>query len=439
MALSPPRLLASLLGLSAGSASPTAYRVALSGGLDSSVLLHALTCAWHDGLPPLRAVHVNHGLQAEAEAWAEHCRRFCAGLGVELSLLRVDARARAGESPEATARHARYQALAELLQTNEALLTAHHRDDQAETLLLQLLRGAGPRGLAAMPPSRRLGAGLLLRPLLEYDRAELEAYARQHSLVWVEDPSNREHAFERNFLRHQVMPLLRQHWPGLNKTLVRSARACAEAAALNEQLAQQDLGPAQGEVLPLARLRALPPARRRNVLFHWLRCQGAGLPSAAQMAQLEQIAAAAQDATPQVGWGEWVVWRYRDALYLLSRAETRPLCGVLEWDGRTPLVLPGLGRLEAHPVRGRGLRSDTLEGCLQIRFRRGGERCRIRGQGHRRALKKLLQDAGVPPWQRWRIPLLFIDDQLAAVIGHWVCEPFAVHGEHQAGVELRLE
>ena len=438
MALTPPRLLASLLRSSAGFAPPTAYCVALSGGLDSSVLLHALARAWHDGLPPLRAVHVNHGLQAGAEAWAEHCRRFCAGLGVELSILRVDARARAGDSPEAAARRARYRALAEALAANEALLTAHHRDDQAETLLLQLLRGAGPRGLAAMPPARRLGAGLLLRPLLDYERAELETYARQHALAWVEDPSNREQAFERNFLRHQVMPLLRQRWPGLGKTLARSARACAEAAALNEALAAQDMPAAPGAVLPLARLRTLPAARRRNVLFHWLQQQGAVLPSAAQMAQLERIITAAEDAMPRVDWGEWVVWRYRDALHLLTRAETLPLHGELDWDGRTPLPLPGLGRLESRPVRGQGLRAECLRGHLQIRFRRGGERCRPRGQAHHRPLKKLLQDAGVPPWQRWRIPLLFIDDQLAAVIGHWPCEPFAVRQAQQAGVELLL-
>ncbi len=178
------------------------------------------------------ALYVDHGLQAAATAWGEHCAHVCRALNVPFRVLRIDARPAPGESPEAAARRARYAALAAELSPDSALLTAHHRDDQAETLLLQLLRGAGPHGLAAMPAVSRLGQGWLLRPLLNVDRAELLAYARAHDLQWIEDASNQDTGFDRNYLRHRVLPLLRERWPAMNRTLARSARRCAETASL---------------------------------------------------------------------------------------------------------------------------------------------------------------------------------------------------------------
>ncbi len=434
MALTPPRLLASLSRLGRAAAPdnpPRAYLLAYSGGLDSTVLLHLLAQAG----APLRAVYVDHGLQPDSAAWGAHCRALCQRLEVVFTLHRVQAHPAPGESPEAAARRARYQALADILAADEALLTAHHQDDQAETVLLQLLRGAGPRGLAAMPAARPLGRGWHLRPLLAYPRADLLAYAQAHELHWVDDPSNACLDYDRNFLRHQLMPVLRQRWPAAGRTLGRAARACAEASELMAELAAQDLAAAGAgtDRLPLAGVRGLSLARRRNALFHWLRQRGARAPSAAQMAQIEAMLAAAGDAAPRLDWDGWSLRRYRDALYLLPAGACRPLSLALDWDGRVPLDLPGLGRLVMKPARGRGLRRECVAGGLRVTFRQGGERCRPVGMRHSRPLKKLLQEAGVPPWQRQRIPLLFIDGQLAAVVGYWVCEPFAVSDEQAQG------
>jgi tRNA(Ile)-lysidine synthase len=254
---------------------PAAARcwVAYSGGVDSHALLHALA-ALRPALPgPIGAVHVNHGLHADAGAWDGHCRAVCAGLDIPYVCLRVDGRAGAGESREAAARAARYAVLGGWLPQGHYLLSAQHQDDQAETLLLQLLRGSGVKGLAAMPGLTEFGGGYLLRPLLDCSRAALLEYAGANRLVWVDDPSNRDVSLDRNFLRHRVLPALRERWPALAGTLSRSARHCAEAAAILEQAAEQDINALAGgakNTLPISGLCRLPPERQRNVLRYWL-------------------------------------------------------------------------------------------------------------------------------------------------------------------------
>ncbi|MGB5260270.1 MAG: tRNA lysidine(34) synthetase TilS, partial [Gammaproteobacteria bacterium] len=219
---------------------PAAWQVAFSGGLDSSVLLHAMATLRERFAITLGAVHVHHGLQADADAWANHCRRVCAGYDIPLSVLHADARPVQGESPEAAARHARYTALADWLAPDHCLLTAQHQDDQAETLLLQLLRGAGVHGLASMPVCTAFGEGTHFRPLLLLRRAALHDYALAAGLEWIEDPSNAETGIDRNFLRHAVMPLLQSRWPALSGNLSRSAAHAAEAAGLLDVLAADD-------------------------------------------------------------------------------------------------------------------------------------------------------------------------------------------------------
>ncbi|MCB1822500.1 MAG: tRNA lysidine(34) synthetase TilS, partial [Candidatus Competibacteraceae bacterium] len=216
--------------------------IGYSGGLDSHVLLHVLATQGHHWPERrLEAIYVDHGLHTASVAWGEHCANVCRDLNLPFRVLKIDARPTPGESPEAAARRARYTAFATELSPDAALLTAHHCDDQAETLLLQLLRGAGPHGLAAMPAVSRLGEGWLLRPFLEVDRAELLAYARTHDLQWIEDASNTDIGFDRNYLRHQVLPVLRERWPAVNRTLSRSARLCAETATWLDEEAAADL------------------------------------------------------------------------------------------------------------------------------------------------------------------------------------------------------
>ncbi len=296
----------------------TRFWVAYSGGLDSQVLLYALS----NILPKtrLRAVHINHGWHTDAVQWTESCRQTCAQLGVFCEVITVDAQPKQGESPEACARKARYAAMAKLIQTEDCLLTAHHRDDQAETLLLQLLRGAGLPGLASMPGVMSFGKGRLVRPLLKFTRLELQAYAEERQLTWIEDSSNTNLRFNRNFVRHQVLPLLKQRWPELSKTLARAAENTAEAQQLLQEFAHEDwlkVREPSTNNLVISRLLYLTPARRRNCLRYWLKQLGFSLPSQMQLQQIELLLKSKRDANPEINWGDFQVRRYRDFLYAL--------------------------------------------------------------------------------------------------------------------------
>jgi tRNA(Ile)-lysidine synthase len=434
--LTPQRLLATLAEL------PTTdrYWVAYSGGLDSHVLLHAMAGLRAQlGGAEVRAVHVNHGLQGDADAWAGHCRSACERLAVACVVLEVEARPAAGQSPEAAARQVRYETLASAMCPGDVMLTAHHQDDQAETVLLHLLRGSGPHGLAAMGPWRVFGPGWLGRPLLELPRASLRAYAESHGLHWVDDPSNREDRFARNFLRNEVVPTVKIRWPYLNRVLARAARHQADAARLIDDLGDMDLERAAGSTpntLSVARLQALSAERQRNALRRWFRGLGLPLPTTSHLHHVIcDVLGAAEDGMPRVGWEGAEVRRYRGLVYAMV-----PLCRAdptlsLSWQPRERLSLP-LGELVAEPVIGRGLRAACVDdGGLVVRFRQGGERCLLPGRVHSQSLKKLLQDLGLPPWLRERLPLLYLDGQLAAVGDLWVCQPFLAR-EEEAGYAI---
>lgn len=407
--------------------SAPAWRVGFSGGLDSSVLLHLLARrAEREALPSLSAIHVHHGLQAAADAWPGHCQAFCAGLGVPLRIIRVQVDSHA--SLERAAREARYRAFAESLGEGEVLLAAQHRDDQAETLLLRLLRGAGVRGLAAMPTSRALGCGHLVRPLLDVPRRELEAYARQHGLSWVEDPSNADRRFARNHLRHAVFPQFDGHWPQATQNLARSAAHLREAQGLLDELAIDDLAAARSPApfawlampsLALAPLLALSPARQRNALRHWLAPLTA-LPDSDHWAGWDDLCSAAVDAAPvwRLGGGE--LQRAGGRIWWLSGEWLRNPFAAEAWsDPAQPLQLPGNGLLE--------WRGEMPGGMLQVRYRQGGERLELPGRGHR-DLKRLLNEIALPAFLRGRLPLLYRDDELFAVANLPALGPLASLG-----------
>ena len=387
------------------------------------------------------AIHVHHGLQPAADAWAAHCSKICSDLNVPLLTIRVDARAKPGESPEEVARRARYMALRENLTENDIVLTAQHRDDQAETLLLQLVRGAGLAGLAAMPEFATLTPGFLLRPLLNFSRQELRAYALANGLNWIEDPSNEDISIDRNFLRCEVIPKLEQRWPGLGKALARTAGHCAEAQLqlgdLSKELCRTALNP-DGLSLGLTALRSFPPADQRLVLREWMRMSGFRMPSQAVIERiLNEVLSARPDKMPVVCWSEGEVRRYRDGLYLRASQPRFDTSVVFPWDGQGRLRLPdGNGELSSESTTARGIAEDVWQkGQISVRYRQGGERCRLPGRGGTHELKKLFQEAGVPPWLRERIPLVYIGDELAVVAGWWFCEPF-VAKEGGANVNL---
>jgi tRNA(Ile)-lysidine synthase len=414
--------------------------VAFSGGLDSTVLLHLCTALrdQHAGLD-LHAIHINHGLQQAADDWALHCHQQCERMAVSLQVLRVDATAARGESPEEKARQARYQALANTMTSNDVVFMAQHRDDQAETLLLQLLRGSGPHGAAGMPVTAALGQSMLARPLLTCSRQQLQHYAEEHALAWIEDPSNTDTAYDRNYLRHAVLPHLYSRWPALGQTLGRAADHFAEAAGLLDMLAADDLaGVGTDQGLSIRQLQALDAARQRNLLRYWFRQQDLPVPQSRQLEHiLSDVIPARLDAEPCVRWHGAEVRRYRDTLLAMSPLPATDTESSHPWDLSRPLDIPlPAGRLVATTATGSGLAARYAKSRVSVRFRRGGEVCQPVGRQHHHDLKTLMQDAGIPPWQRDRIPLIFVDEQLAQVVGHWLCEPFqAAAGETGLVVE----
>lgn len=376
-------------------------------------------------------MHVHHGLQPAADTWAQHCEQVCAGFAVPCVVERVRVHGVAEEGLEAAARRARYACLARLLEPGEVLLTAHHQDDQAETVLLQLLRGTGVHGLSGMPVLMPFAAGIHARPLLGFPRAGLEHYAREQGLSWIEDPSNRALEIGRSLIRYRVLPLLRERWPTAGRQLAQAARHAAEAAALLDEQARGDLADcAEHDGLRVSALKRLSPPRQRNLLRYWIRARGFRVPSTKQIELLQaQLGVEPRTRHTAIRWRGAELRRYRDNLVLRTDTVSPAVASVVAWDGTRPLPLPSLGRqlrLAPAPARGQGLACARVDGVtFSVRFRQGGETCRLPGRLHHHKLKKLLQEAGVPPWERAQLPLLFVNDALAAIGDRWVCEPFA--------------
>ena len=412
--------------------------VALSGGLDSTVLLSALA----EVLPQrpgwtLRAVHIDHQLHPSSVQWQQACARFAHQLGIQYEYCTVDVARDSVEGIEAAARTARYDALRRGLRPGESLLTAHHADDQLETVLLALLRGSGVKGLAAMPFCAPFGSGWHLRPLLKFVHVDLQRWAQERNLLWVDDPSNAALNFSRNYLRAEVVPQLRARWPSASITATRSAAHAGEAITLLDELAQIDHDAASIEdCLDVAKLRALSGPRRRNLLRYWVRKRELPLPSTAKLRSLDHDALMAQwDRSLCVHWAGAEVRRHRDLLYAnapLSKPVFAPVPLQWHWE-HEPLALGnGMGALRAQRTRGRGLSLEHLQPTLTVRGRYDGERLHAAGRPHQRSLKHLLQESAVLPWWRSRLPLICVAQDLAAVADLYVTQRFAASPDEEA-------
>ena len=422
--------------------------IAFSGGMDSHVLLHAfadLKVRLND--VELQAVHIDHGLNEKSESWSQQCQQVCESYDIPVKIVRVDARHDKGESPEAAARHARYDAFKELLKEGDCVVTAHHQDDQAETLLLQLARGGGPAGLASMPVLGRFHSAWLARPLLNFTREQLSDYAQGENLQWIDDPSNFDINFDRNFVRHTVMPALKQRWPQIVKTISRSALHNAEVSQLLEQLADMDLQQLQGEypnTLVVSALMALDEKRRNNAIRTWIKKLGLPLPQAVHLEHINRdILLARKDAQPAVNWAGCVLSRYRDQLYAMRPLPAHDNSRLYQWDLQNTLPIPGIGTLSARSVTGSGLAysemlDNNVDNSISIRFRQGGEQCRPSGRAHTHDLKKLFQEFNVPFWARDRIPLVYVNNTLAGIVGYCYCQEFAA-GTNETGYEITLQ
>lgn len=399
------------------------WSVAFSGGLDSTVLLHLLR-EYRDRFSPatrIRALHVHHGLQPQAEAWLQHCSSECSALGLDFAGHRV-AVAASEASREQAARRARYAVFEQELGAGEPLFMAHHLNDQAETIFLRLLRGSGARGLTGMPARRKLGDGELVRPLLACTREQLQDYARSRKLRWVEDPSNADAAADRNFLRHQVLPLLAGRWPGYRTSIGRAAENLAtELAALDSLLPplQPRSSPLGDRGLALASL--VPQEVGVLQLRRWLRQMDLPPPDSRPTTEfLRHLHSGSETSRARLDCGRYVLQRYRDAIYRLPEPVPAPDRGAeLILAPGEALTLPGGGRLSLVATDREGLQIAAQE-RLRVRFRAGGERCTPLGQDGSRPLKKLLQEAGIPPWWRERVPLLYLDGEMLAVGDLWL-------------------
>ena len=412
--------------------------VALSGGVDSVVLLDLLHRLQRELDFSLAAIHVNHQISPHAAAWADYCRELCEARGVPLQVEKVKLRRRADLGLEAAAREARYAVL--LAQPADYVVLAHHQDDQAETVLLNLLRGAGVRGLSGMPALRQAEGPTILRPLLDVPRASLLAYAKHRKLAWVEDESNADVSLARNFLRQTVLPAIETKFPAYRDTLLRASRNLAEADALLAELGGIDL--AQGTHhgrLDVQYLAGLSQARAKNLLRVFFESQGAPMPDAIRLQEmLHQLLSASSGARIEISWGDFVLRRFRGEAWVEYAAPPPDAMWEKAWRGESVLPLPELGcQLEFVPMQGAGISLEKLASQpLALRLRRGGERLRIDCKRPRRTLKNLLQEAAMPPWLRARLPLIYCGEHLVALPGIGVDCAYQAQGD-EAGLLVR--
>lgn len=395
--------------------------IALSGGVDSVALLSLSVRLQEQNAVTVRAVYIDHGLQHQSIEWGNHCAALCKSLAVPFEQVEVTVDRKAGLSPEAAARDARYSAFEKLIKDGEYLCTAHHADDQAETLLLQLFRGAGINGLASMPELREFGDGYLLRPLLQVSQAEITDYAKQIGLSWCEDPSNKDLRYDRNYVRRELLPAIAKRWPQVTQSIARSASHCAEAQLLTSELAVQDSvrNPADSKsTMSVQHLRTLSVVRQKNLLRHWVSQCGFQAPSTVQLQQIfNDLVAGGDDGQGRVGFGVAEIARYQDDLYLASRGSFDPLPDFeYQWLHSEKVLtieeldwqLDAAEHVNLKPYIGKP---------LLVRNRRGGERWRPDPDGHSTQVKSLLQQRRVPPWMRSRLLFVFHGENLIDICG----------------------
>ncbi|MCG3865581.1 MULTISPECIES: tRNA lysidine(34) synthetase TilS [unclassified Photobacterium] len=404
------------------------YVLAFSGGLDSRVLLD-LMARFITQYPEYscHAVYVHHGLSSNADIWADKCVVWAKSAGISCDVERVKVRTGSRISLEQAAREARYEILAQHVNKGDMLLTAQHSDDQIETFLLALKRGSGPAGLAAMPIILPFAKGMHLRPLLSVTRADIEQYGLAHQLSWVEDESNQDERYDRNFIRHQITPRLLARWPSIHKAIVRSSTLCGEQEALLAELLATQLTQA---IQPDGSLLLVSDVTQRvgmALIRQWLKKQSVLMPSLAQLEQIWfNVVQAKEDANPKLCWANVEVRRYQKKLYLLQQWDD-----ISQWKGNlkldTPCLLPqDLGTLTLNPKSDEPLlRHAEPNEAITVRFHYQGDAIKPVGRCGSRKLKKLYQEYRVPSWLRSRTPLIFYGDKLAAVVGYFVIAEFA--------------
>lgn len=403
--------------------------IAYSGGLDSHVLLHVLASIQNEIKPKLVAVHINHGISNDADLWVKHCHKTCKDHAIEFQSFSVDLSGKSDKGTEAFAREKRYEVFENLLNSDDLLLTAHHMDDQLETILLQLMRGAGPDGLVGMPQAREFSKGILLRPLLDYSREEIHDHALSESLSWIEDESNKSNKYDRNFLRNRIIPELLTRWPGALKTAKRAARHQAEARNLINEISGSDLEvvcESKYTKVSISEFDNLSSIRKKNVLRAWIKINKLEMPDAQIIEKvIAEVIHANADRNPCVKWKGGEVRRYRGYLYIMKLLSAHDVELTISWNLEESLKLTS-GYLKAVSGEGGGIKKDMLSNnTVEIRYRQGGEQIRPAGRTETHELKKLFQDKGILPWLRDRIPLIYYENELIAVADLWLESKYA--------------
>ena len=403
------------------------FYVAFSGGLDSQVLLDL--CAKSAFHSRITAVYVNHGLQQQADDWQQHCTESAAQYQLKFLALSVDATPKQGESPEEAARNARYQALKSLLAVDDVLLVAQHREDQLETVLLQLFRGAGLSGLSGMAKQAEFGKGWLSRPLLDCPKQAIVDYAQQQHLQWIEDPSNQEVCFDRNFLRQTIIPQLKQRWSAIDVTVSRSAQHCWQAQdfinTLSPALYQQVFDSSQ-QALSIEHLLAYENYQQRLIIRYWFQQYALKMPSSEFINRIfTEVINARIDAQPQLYSQGYFIRRYQGFLFLVKDSPINLQQVFTNLQEDKPLSLANNGYLHLSKTEAIGISQQYWQNStVTVAYRQGGERLRLVGREGHHSLKKLYQQAKIPTWQRDKIPLIFLDGQLAAVADLWISADF---------------
>lgn len=407
--------------------------VAFSGGMDSKVLLYALVRLREAGLVNnIMAIHVNHGLQAEAELWEKQCKADCLAYQVPFIATQLQLSDSCPSNIESAARDGRYQFFESTLRAEQCLLMAHHQNDQAETLLFRLLRGCGIQGAAAMPSQRPLGKGRLLRPLLMSPRVELADYAKAQKLQWIEDPSNHQEVFSRNFLRHQVLTKIQQKWPEYVKTLSRFAKIAAEQSLLLDEIASQDLLQASttdfvdNDTIAIQGLLSLSHARKKNLLHYWGKVVSGRAPTSGEIGELLKQLPAAQKQSIQLSFAGMTLRSYQGQLFLCAKMQPQALVAKVSWENMLQAIdlSNNITIVPRQSMSGKGLRLPEEQEKVWVASRIGGERCLPDYRDKSTQLKKIYQELRVPPWQREWLPIIYYNQEVVAVPGVFVAKDF---------------
>lgn len=427
------------------------FLLAYSGGCDSHVLLHLLAELKRlKHITKLRVVHINHQIHNDSVQWAEHCIAQSKLHDTQCEVISVNVNEALGLGIEAAARNARYDALKPLVTEKTVLLTAQHSDDQVETFLLQSMRGSGLKGLASMPYMKPFSKGVLLRPLLHTSQQKIQEYAVSHKLDWIEDSSNDNTQFDRNFLRKNVIPVLKQRWPSLTKTFHRLTQHQAEAACLLDELAEIDFENVKCEesLVDVEKFNQLSLHRQKNILRYWIATKNAlTMPDATHLMRIiNEVVSAAEDAQPSVEWADTIIRRYQGKLFADKKHIDESLDIISNWNPDKTYTISDTNStnnqqqyLKCDQTEGKGLSVKQLTNKdVSIRFREGGEVCCPVGRGPKHhKLKKLMQEWNIPPWERNRIPLVYVDGILAQVTGYCTCESFTAQAG-ETGYDIRI-